>query len=130
MDLRFEVFELIARDEVLRRLLVNYADRLDGRPCDGTCYLALQWTDSASPDAPVGAQALTARVHLPRERAGEQAYLDVVLRRLDAALARATRSGSVVVRRTEPGEAVVEHGADTVYKTRVFEFAAEELTRS
>ena len=29
MDLRFALFERIARDSVLRRLLVNYADRLD-----------------------------------------------------------------------------------------------------
>ena len=35
MDLRFALFERIARDSVLRRLLVNYADRLDG-PVDRT----------------------------------------------------------------------------------------------
>ena len=29
MDLRFALFERIARDSVLSRLLVNYADRLD-----------------------------------------------------------------------------------------------------
>jgi hypothetical protein len=31
MDLRFALFERIARDSMLRRLLVNYADRLDDR---------------------------------------------------------------------------------------------------
>jgi hypothetical protein len=31
MDLRFALFERIAQDSVLRRLLVNYADRLEDR---------------------------------------------------------------------------------------------------
>ena len=49
MDLRFALFERIARDSVLRRLLVNYADRLDDRgvlpgPAGDTCYLTMQWT--------------------------------------------------------------------------------------
>ena len=55
VDLRFEVFNLIDRDRVLRSLLLKYADRLDGSHvpdgmADGDCFLALQWTTGA-PDA-------------------------------------------------------------------------------
>jgi hypothetical protein len=129
MDLRFSAFELIASDDVLRKLLVNYADRLDGGDCCRSetrqpCYLALQWADRDGSAAPAGPQSLTARVHLPRDRADEQSYLDVVLRRLEAALTRGAASGFLTVRRVSPCHPSAEHGADTIFKTMTFEVAA------
>ena len=131
MDLRFAAFEFIARDDVLRKLLVNYADRLDGLDCCGgapqPCYLALQWADRDGSAAPAGPQSLTARVHLPRDRADEQSYLDVVLRRLDAALTVGAESGVLTVRRVSPCRPAAEHGADTIFKTMTFEVAASDV---
>jgi hypothetical protein len=131
MDLRFLAFELIARDDVLKRLLVNYADRLDG-VCAGegtreSCYLALQWADCGRSATASGPQSLTARVHLPRDRADEQSYLDIVLRRLDAALVTGAASGVLTVRRVTPRCEPLEHGTDTVFKTRTFEVDAPQL---
>ena len=116
MDLRFALFERIARDSVLRRLLVNYADRLDDPavlpgPTDDTCYLTMQWTtDDRTSTCPEG-ESLTVRAHLPRHRSEERSYLDVVLHRLDAALAvddadgvdHGPAPGDVAGRRTDRG---------------------------
>ena len=73
MDLRFALFERIAQDSVLRRLLVNYADRLDDPafppgPTDDTCYLTMEWTtDDRTNTSPEG-ESLTVRAHVPRHR--------------------------------------------------------------
>jgi hypothetical protein len=104
VDLRFALFERIARDSMLRRLLVNYADRLDdrgvlpGRAGD-TFYLTMQWTtDDRTSTCPEG-ESLIVRAHVPRHRSEERSYLDVVLRRLDAALVLDDADGSLTVRR-------------------------------
>src|SRR5688572_30052072 len=103
MDLRFAIFERIARDDTLRRLLVNYADRLDacaaGGPADDTCYLTLEWADADRPGMLSGCLLLTARAHLPRCRSCEYSYLDVVLDRLESVLAADEADGVVTVRR-------------------------------
>jgi hypothetical protein len=125
MDLRFAVFERIARDDVLRRLLVNYADRLedlavgDGTASD-TCYLTLEWTAHNRTGAPPEAESLTARAHLPRHRLEEHSYLDFVLRRLEASLADEA-DGSIRARRRQTSPEVVETGADTIFKTRTYD---------
>jgi hypothetical protein len=129
MDLRFALFERIARDSMLRRLLVNYADRLDDRaflpgPAGDTCYLTMQWTtDDRTSGCPAG-ESLIIRVHVPRHRSGERSYLDVVLRRLDAALAVDDADGSITVRRRSTSPDVVQTGADTIFKTRIYDVVA------
>ncbi len=89
MDLRFALFERIARDSVLSRLLVNYADRLDDPafplgPTDDTCYLTMEWTTGDRTNTSSEGESLTVRAHIPRHRSEERSYLDVVLQRLDA----------------------------------------------
>jgi hypothetical protein len=138
MDLRFAVFERIARDDVLRRLLVNYADRLEdlvvgaGTASD-TCYLTLEWTADDRTAAPSEAESMTARAHLPRHRREQQGYLDFVLRRLDAALAAGSADGSLRARSRQTSPDGVETGADAIFKTRTYDvvFVPEpnELTR-
>ena len=129
MDLRFAMFERIAQDSVLRRLLVNYADRLDDRaflpgPTGDTCYLTMQWTtDDRTSTCPEG-ESLIVRAHVPRHRSEERSYLDVLLRRLDAALISDDADGSITVRRRVTSPDVVHTGADTIFKTRIYDVAA------
>jgi hypothetical protein len=127
MDLRFAIFKRIARDDMLRRLLVSYADRLDacaaGGPADDTCYLTLQWADNDQSGMLSGCLVLTARAHLPRCRWCEHEYLDFVLDRLEAALAvdEAEEAITVRVRRRCATPDVLENGADAIFKTRRFD---------
>jgi hypothetical protein len=126
MDLRFAVFERIARDDVLRRLLVNYADRLDDLPVLGeaandTCYLTLEWATDDRTCASAEVETVTARAHLPRDRSDEHLYLDSVLRRLEVALAVDDADGPIRVQRRRPALEGVESGADTVFKTRTYD---------
>ena len=129
MDLRFALFERIARDSVLGRLLVNYADRLDGPtdlsgPAGDTCYLTIQWaTDDRTSTCPED-ESLTVRAHLPRHRCAERSHLDVVLHRLDAALAVDDADGAIMVRRRVTWPDVVQDGADTIFKTRIYDVVA------
>jgi hypothetical protein len=129
MDLRFALFERIARDSLLRRLLVNYADRLDDRallpgPAGDTCYLTIQWTpDDGTSTCPHG-ESVIVRAHMPRRRSEERSYLDVVLHRLDAALVADDADGSIMVRRRVTSPDVVQTGAGTIFKTRIYDVAA------
>jgi hypothetical protein len=129
MDLRFALFERIARDSVLRRLLVNYADRLDapaspsGLPGD-TCYLTMQWATDDRISTCLDGESLIVHAHMPRHRCEEHSYLDVVLGRLDAALAADDADGSIMVRRRVTSPDVVHTGADTIFKTRAYDVAA------
>ena len=81
MDLRFEAFNLIDRDPVLRSRLVTcatclvYAGASDARASqDG--FLVLAWTGGRPPNAPPGTEVLRADVHLPRSgpAGGQRAY--------------------------------------------------------
>jgi hypothetical protein len=127
MDLRFAAFVLITRDATLRTLLVNYADRVEcGQTPESaapTCFLALKWTDNDRPGAPAGSQLLTARVHMPRDRKGEPRFLDHVLTRLRAALARPVRNPVITIRCLDTSPGVTDDGVDTIFKSSTFEVA-------
>ena len=128
MDLRLAVFDRIAGDDVLRRLLVNYADRLDDRvgtggPASDTCYLTLQWSAGDRANAGTDVESVVIRAHMPRSRADEHCYLDVILRRLGAALDPDGVPGPVKILRRRTSTAVVEAGADTIFKTRAYDVA-------
>ncbi|MDF3051060.1 MAG: hypothetical protein K0R87_2698 [Pseudonocardia sp.] len=128
MDLRLAVFERLAGDDVLRRLLVNYADRLDDRvgtngPASDTCYLTVEWSAGDRADAPPDAESVLVRAHMPRSRAEEHWYLDVVLRRLDAALDLDGTNGPVQIMRRRTSTEVIESGADTIFKARSYDVA-------
>jgi hypothetical protein len=134
MDLRFALFERIARDSVLRRLLVNYADRLDGRaaplgPAAATCYLTMQWATDDHMSTPPEGESLTVRAHIPRHCCGERAYLDVVLGRVDAALAADDADGSITIRRRVTSPDVMRTGADTIFKSRTYDVAVAPARR-
>lgn len=127
MDLRFEVFNLIDRDRLLRSLLLKYADRLDGSrvpdgTADGDCFLALQWT-ATGPDVDHGAEALTAYAHMPRSSPSGFGFLDSVLQRLLTAVSDDAARTRVSTRWTGTSPRVVDVGCDTVFKTSTFEFA-------
>jgi len=128
VDLRFALFERIVRDSVLRRLLVNYADRLDAAlplgPTDDTCYLTMEWTTGDPAGASSEGESLTVRVHMPRHRCEERSYLDAVLQRLDAAVARDDVGGPITVRRRATLPDVVQTGADMIFRTRTYDVVA------
>jgi hypothetical protein len=127
VDLRFAVFTRIARDDVLKRLLVNYADRLDDLAVgDGTasdtCYLTLEWSADDRTTALPEAESVTFRAHVPRHHHEGASCLDVVMCRLEAALAADGADGSIsILRRLSPE--VVESGADTIFKTRTYDIS-------
>ena len=127
MDLRFAAFVLITRDATLRTLLVNYADRVEcGQAPESaapTCFLALKWADNDRPGAPAGSQLLTARVHMPRDPKGEPRFLDHVLTRLRAALARPVRNPVITTRCVDTSPEVMDDGVDTIFKCSTFEVA-------
>jgi hypothetical protein len=127
VDLRFAVFTRIARDDVLKRLLVNYADRLDDLAVrDGTasdtCYLTLEWSADDRTTAPPEAESVTFRAHVPRHDREGASCLDVVMCRLEAALAADGADGSISILRRRSPE-VVESGADTIFKTRTYDIS-------
>ena len=129
MDLRFALFERIARDSLLSRLLVNYADRLDDSafplgPTADTCYLTMEWTTGDRTNTSSEGESLTVRAHMPRHRSEERSYLDVVLQRLDAAVAVDDADGSITVRRRLTSPDVGQTGADTIFRTRIYDVAA------
>jgi len=128
MDLRFAVFTRIARDDVLKRLLVNYADRLDdlavGDGTEGdTCYLTLEWAADGRTTTPPETESVTFRAHVPRHRHDAYSCLDVVMYRLDAALAADGADSSINIFPRRSRE-VVESGADTVFKTRTYDVSS------
>ena len=121
MNLRFTVFNLLFRDAILRRLLLNYADRVGpgkfwGNTPDTSCFLTLKWTgdDRLSP-AGDGSQILTVRAHMPNHRWNEHAYLDSVLRRVQPALNASGRSESVRADLLRTSCVVTKIGSDTIF---------------
>ncbi len=128
MDLRFDVFNLIDRDRMLRGLLMSYADHLDGRVPDGNSYLALQWT-TADPDAADGSEVLTAYAHTTSRTTSGLSYLDSVLERLQTAVSDDTARTRVSSRCTETSNGFMDAGGDTVFKTSTFEFTPAAALR-
>ena len=127
MDLRFAAFVLITRDATLRTLLVNYADRVecghDPETAAPTCFLALKWTDNNRPGAPAGSQLLTVSVHMDRDSRNEPRFLDHVLTRLRAALAKPVRNPVITTRCLDASPEVMDDGVDTIFKCSTFEVA-------
>jgi hypothetical protein len=127
VDLRFEVFNLIDRDPVLRALLQKYADRLDGghvrdEPADGDRFLALHWT-AVDRDTGDDAEVLTAYAHMPRSSPSGVGFLDSVLQRLLTTVSDDTARTRISTRWTGTSPGVIDLGCDTVFKISTFEFA-------
>jgi hypothetical protein len=135
MDIRFDVFNLIFRDALLRALLVNHANRIDSgyaseRAGAGMCFVALRWADADGARAAAGAQLLTAQAHMPRHGSDDHGYLDVVLERLRAALPVGAASNSFTIRCRESSPEVMDSGAGTIFKTTTFEVAPASPERA
>jgi hypothetical protein len=128
MDIRFDVFNLIFRDALLRALLVNHANRIDSghapeRADAEPCFVALSWADNEGARATAGSQLLTAQAHMPRHRLDDHVYLDVVLQRLRAALPAGAASDAYTIRCRESSPEAMDSGAGTIFKTTTFEIA-------
>jgi hypothetical protein len=128
MDLRFEAFNLIERDPVLRALLVTCATRLeyagasDARATED-CFVVLTWTDGERLNAPPGTEVLRADVHVARDGRARLWHLDMVLQRLDAALTDDVARGLVTARRVGTRHRVRESTGDTIVTSSTFEIA-------
>jgi hypothetical protein len=135
MDLRFDVFNLIFRDAMLRALLVNHANRIESgnapeRTADGTCFVALTWANNEGVCAAAGSQLLTAQAHMPRERSSDHVYLDAVLHRLRAALPLGAASDAFTIRCRETSREVMDSGVGTIFKATTFEIAPASPQRA
>ncbi|NMH79281.1 hypothetical protein [Pseudonocardia xinjiangensis] len=134
MDIRLTVFNLIFRDAMLRELLMNYADRVDGatqgKTAAPTCFVALKWTRNDTWTGPAESQLLTVHVHMPRDRpTSEQVYLDVVVQRLRAALSMEGESKQLAVRHRGTSREATDNGGDTVFKVSTFEISPAAARR-
>jgi hypothetical protein len=130
MDLRFVVFNRIVRDELLRRLLVSYADRVEAgasRCTGGDAYLALKWVGRDGPSAPAGAELLLAQVHVPGTAPAATRYLDQVLQRFRAAVTGDGGDDTVVTRCLGSSLEATASSADTLVRTTTFLVAPAPL---
>jgi hypothetical protein len=128
MDLRFEAFNLIDRDPVLRSRLVTcatclqYSGASDARASQD-CFLVLAWTDGRPPNAPPGTEVLRADVHVPRCSPAGHQQLDMVLQRLEAALVDDVARRLIRARCVGTPHQVMEGDDDTLVKSSTFEIA-------
>jgi hypothetical protein len=123
MDLRFVVFNRIARDELLRRLLVNYADRVEagaGRRTGAGGFLALTWLACDGPAATAGPEMLSARIHVPDGAPEGIGYLEHVLQRLRMAVTGDAGDVTVVARCLGSSARVTASSIDTHFMTTTF----------
>lgn len=127
IDVRRTVFTMLYRDPVLKHLLLNHADRLDGLPARGTtaageCVLVLRWSGVDPPRSAADAQLLTARAHLPR-RSPEPRFLDVVRQRIDTVLLGAPVDAPVGIRRLGGSDEPVDGGDGTLVVSGLYAVA-------
>ena len=125
MDLRFEAFNLIDRDPVLRALLVTCATRLEyaGAPdarANEDCFVVLAWMDGERLNAPPGTEVLKADVHMARSGRARRWHLDMVLQRLEAALTDDVARRLVTARCVGTQHQAMESTDDTIFKSSTF----------
>jgi hypothetical protein len=133
MDIRSVVFDLIDRDVALRAFGVAHArrgqhDPTEGRSNDQSCFIVLEWAADDRPWSPAGAQLLTIRAHLPRERMSQHLILDFLLQRLRAVLSAGAAGGSIMSRHQGTSSDVADSGFDTVFKSSTFQVAPRQPT--
>jgi hypothetical protein len=124
MDVRFAVFNLVARDVLLRTLLVNYADRLDSgadAAASESCFLVMRWAEPESASASTGPHVVTLRAHVPRHRPNEHEHLDHILDRVRWALSVGARNGPLSIQCREASGEVVDIPSNTISRSVTFE---------
>jgi hypothetical protein len=124
MDVRFAVFNLVARDVLLRTLLVNYADRLDSgaeaAPSE-SCFLVMRWAEPEPASGAAGPHVVTLRAHVPRDRTSEHDHLDHILDRVRWALSVGARHGPLSIQCRDASGEVVDISSNTIARSVTFE---------
>jgi hypothetical protein len=122
VDIHFTVFNLLYRDPVLRRLLINYADRVEHSKVSGqepaatSCFLTLKWAPCRTLPLEDGSEILTVRVHIPDYCWNEHLYLDSVLGRVQAAFSTCARSESIRATLLRTSCTATRIGGKTIFK--------------
>ncbi|MBB3081870.1 hypothetical protein [Geodermatophilus sabuli] len=125
MDLRVVVFNRIVQDAVLRRLLVNHADRVEsGRDpqtgASGCAFLVLRWLRSDEPSASAGCEVLVARAHVPGQQPDPGGRLDHLLLRLEVALCAEVGDDALAIRGLGSSPHAVRGPSDTLARSATF----------
>ena len=128
MDVRAGVFDLIARDVVLRAIRVTHTDRersdySAARSGFGTCSITLEWAVNYQAGAPEGSHLLTVWAHLPRQRTNDLLFLDLLLQRVREVLLAGAADGSITGQYRGMSRHVVVNNFDTIAKSNTFQVA-------
>jgi hypothetical protein len=127
MDLHLVVNGLIARESVLRRLLLNCADRFpDGifgpaRAAPG--FIIPTWTASPRPSAPPGSELLMVEAHVFRVDPNCYLNLEATLQLLHDVLVDAGASRSITTRCLGTSADVMASALGTLFKVATWEIA-------
>jgi hypothetical protein len=127
MNLHLVVNGLIARDSLLRRLLLNYADRFPrgifGGPTTAPGFIVPTWTANPRPSAPPGSELLVVEAHVFRGDPCCYLNLEATLQLLHAVLVDADASRPITIRCLGTSADVMESGLDTLFKVATWEIA-------
>ena len=125
MDVRFVVFDLIARDATLRTLLANYARllRAEGSPGNGAepCFVSLRWADDERTSAAASSELLRVQVHVSRDDSCSRARLDGVLQRVRAALTAAGPKPCITARCLTTSGTTADSRFGTLFRASTWE---------
>jgi hypothetical protein len=124
MDVRSVVLDLVAQDVLLNGLLDTgpgpaRRDPDTGEPVAQTCYIVLSWTEDDQDGAP-DEHRLTAQAYLPRNCEAEHPFLDFLLQRVWAVLAKGVADGLIVAERQAASRKFASNGFDSISKSGSF----------
>jgi hypothetical protein len=127
MDLRVVVNGLIARDSLLRGLLLDHADRF---PCGSReqattapGFIVPTWTADPRPSAPRGSELLMVEAHVFCVDPSRYLNLEATLQLLHAVLVDADGSAPITTRCLGTSADVMASGRDTLFKVATWEIA-------
>jgi hypothetical protein len=128
MNLRRVVGGLMARDAVVARLLMNYADRLvrerPGHPAPpGPCFLVPMWDSDERPSPPPASQLFAVEAHTRRDDPCPHDSLDILLALLHSVLTDAVARWSITARFDGATENLTVSSLGTVYKVGTWQIA-------
>lgn len=128
MDVRLVVGGLLARNAVARRLLWNYADRLErGWSWDcsvsAACFIVPNWSVDPPPSAPFSARLFTVQAHTSCIDPSPHETLDAILRLLHVVLTDDHAGSSVTARRLDAPADLVDGELDTVARLGIWDIA-------
>lgn len=129
-DLRRVVGGLMARDAVLSRLLLNYADRLlRERPGHeagpGPCFIVPTWDVDRRSSVPPAGQLFTVEAHTWREDPSPHENLDIILQLVHTVLTGDHARGSITAHFDGTAGNLVVSRLGTVYKVGSWQISPE-----